>query len=321
MPIIATAHQSAHGAIGLHDDGCAPIGVELAPKLAQRIFNRKIGAPLNARIERGAHGKNAIRAELAAVRQLLYFLECPVEIPVGRGITRIVQRRSGILARDEDLPLAEEASLNHVLQHVVGAGAGCGQIDMRREFGRRLEQPRQHRSFRHRDVANRLAEIKFSRRLNAERAAAHIGAIQIELQNLALGQAELQPHGEKRLAHLAIKGAFIVEKQILGQLLRDGGAALDDAGGARIDAERAGRADGVDAPMLVEAAIFRRQDGLHDVIRQLLQRNRIVMLDAAMARNLAVAIQKCDGQILFLQPILGCLAERQRRQRQHQDGA
>ena len=43
-------------------------------------------------------------------------------------------------------------------------------------------------------VARRLAEIILRRRVDAEGAAAHIGAVEIELEDLVLGQARLQPH-------------------------------------------------------------------------------------------------------------------------------
>jgi len=188
---------------------------------------------------------------------------------------------------------------------------------VRRVFRRRLEQAREHGRFRQRHVAHRLAEVELRRRLNAERAAAHVGAIKIELQDLGLGEPPLKPQRQEDLAHLTVDGAFIAEEQVLGELLGDGGAALHHAGGARVHRQRARRADGIDAPVFIEAAVFGGENGLHNEIGKLAERNGIVVLDAAMARELAVAIEKGDGEVLLLQPVLGCLAEGERGEREH----
>src|SRR3979409_220815 len=73
-----------------------------------------------------------------------------------------------------------------------GAGTPRGQIDMRRKARRSLEQAGQHRRFREVHVARRLVEVVLRRRVDAEGAAAEIGAVEIKLENLVLGQ----PHFE-----------------------------------------------------------------------------------------------------------------------------
>ena len=98
-------------------------------------------------------------------------------------------------------------------------------------------------------VAHVLAEIEFRRRLNAECAAAHIGAIEIELQDLAFGQMDSSQTARKASLILRSKRTLVRQKQVLRQLLRDRRAALHHAGRARIDGQRAQRADDVDAPM------------------------------------------------------------------------
>ena len=105
---------------------------------------------------------------------------------------------------------------------------------MRRVFGGRLEQPREHRGFREIDVARRLVEIEMCGAIDAEGAAAHIGAVEIELQNFILGKPRLQPDREESFLHLAFDGALIVQEQVLCKLLGDRRTALSHAAGLRI---------------------------------------------------------------------------------------
>ncbi len=193
----------------------------------------------------------------------------------------------------------------------------CGAI-----FGRGLEQPGEHRGFRKVDVARRLVEIEMRGAVDAEGAAAHIGAIEIELQDFVLGEPRLQPDREKRLVDLALDGALVAQEQVLGQLLGDRRAALPHAAGLRIGQQRAKSAGDIDAEMVVEAAVFGGERRLDQIVRKILQRYGIIVLDAAAADRIAVAVEERHRQIGFLQPVLvGGFAERRHRQRQHQDQA
>ena len=187
---------------------------------------------------------------------------------------------------------------------------------------RRLEQAGQHRALRQRDVLGRLVEIELRRGIDAERAAAEIGAVEIQLQNLVLGEPRLQPDREERLLDLALDGALVRQEQVLGELLGDRGAALHHAAGARVRHQRAERAGRVDAEVLVEAAVFGGERRLDQVVGKLVERDRVVVLDAARADLVAVAVEEGDGELGLLQPVLvGGLAERRDRQRQHDDEA
>ena len=57
------------------------------------------------------------------------------------------------------------------------------------------------------------------RAVDAERAAAHIGAVEIELEDLVLGQARFQPDRQERFLDLALDGALVREEQVFGELL------------------------------------------------------------------------------------------------------
>ena len=158
--------------------------------------------------------------------------------------------------------------------------------------------------------------------VDAEGAAAHIGAVEIELQDLVLGQARLQPDREEGLVDLALDGALVAQEQVLGELLGDRGAALADAAGLGVGDERARGAGDVDAEMLVEAAVFGGERRLDQIVRKVFQRDRVVVLDAAAADRVAVAVEEGHREVGLLQPVLvGGLAEGGHRQRQHQDQA
>ena len=100
------------------------------------------------------------------------------------------------------------------------------------------------------------------------------------------------------------------------------GAALHHAAGPRVGEERAERAEEIDAVMLVEAPVLGREHRLDEVVGEILERHGIVVLDAAAADLVAVAVEEGDGELGFLQPVVvGGLAERRDRERQHQHQA
>src|SRR3984893_14268673 len=72
--------------------------------------------------------------------------------------------------------------------------------------------------------------------------------------------------------------------------------------------------------MVVEAAVFGGERRLDQIVRKILERNRIIVLDAAAADRIAVAVEERHREIGFLQPVVvGGFAKRRYRQRQHQD--
>ena len=196
------------------------------------------------------------------------------------------------------------------------------QVDVRGEFGRRLEQAGEHRGFREIDVARRFAEIELRRRVDAEGAAAHVGAVEIELQNLVLRQPRFEPQREERLLHLALDRSFVVQKQVLRELLGDRGAALHHAAGPRVGGDGAQGAGHVDAEMLVEAPILGGEHRLDQMVGEFLELDRVVVADAAAADLVAVAVEEGDREFRLLQPVVvGGLAEGGDGERQRHDEA
>src|SRR6202040_983059 len=107
----------------------------------------------------------------------------------------------------------------------------------------------------------------------------------------------LQPDREERLLDLALDGALVVQEQVFGKLLGDRRAALPDATGLRVGHQRARGAGDVDAEMVVEAAVLGGERRLDQIVRKILQRYGIIVLDAAAADRIAVAIEERHREI------------------------
>ena len=250
----------------------------------------------------------------------LDFFERPVEEEVGRFLLVAIDDGGRIAPRRHHLALGHQPALHHVGEHVIGARPRRRQIDMRGIFGRRLEQAGQHRGFRQRHLGDVLAEIELRGGCCAKRAAAHIGAVEIEREDLLFGEIGLQPQCQISFLDLALDGALIGEEEVLRQLLRQRRAALNDRPRLGILRHGAGKADEIDAKVIEEAPVFRRQNRLDQMVRQLIDRNGVFMDDAAMADHVAVTVEEGDGEIVVVAPVfLGFLKGRlgEREQENH----
>ena len=191
------------------------------PVLAQRVLDRILRLVLEIEVERGAHHEDAFGHRFGeGVDQLLHLVEGRVEVIVGRLIVAAVDRGRRIAAGAEHLAFGHEPGVDQIVEHDVGTGARRRQVDIGREFARRLEQAGEHRRLGEVDVARRLVEIVVRRRVDAEGAAAHVGAVEIELEDLVLGQPRLKPHRQEGFLDLAVERALVGQEQVLGELLR-----------------------------------------------------------------------------------------------------
>ncbi len=80
-------------------------------------------------------------------------------------------------------------------------------------------------------------------------AAAKIDLVEIELEDLLLGEFGLQRDRQHRLAQLAVDGAVGVEKHIARELLSDGRGRGDAGVVADRNPQRARQTDRIDAEM------------------------------------------------------------------------
>ncbi len=154
------------------------------------------------------------------LRDLAHFVEGPVEEVIRAVGPAAIDHGSRIAACADNLALSHQAALDEVAQHHIGTGAGGRQVDMRSVFGGRLEQACEHGGFSKIDVLDALAEVELRSGSDAECAAAHIGAVEIRLQDFLLVQIGFEPDGEEGFLDLAVDAALIGEEQVFRQLLR-----------------------------------------------------------------------------------------------------
>ena len=109
------------------------------------------------------------------------------------------------------------------------------------------------------------------RGINAISAGAEIDAIEVDFEDLILGETVLEPQRKQSLPDFAGEAAFRRQKQVLGELLGYRAAALDDTAGREIDEPGAQKPDRIDAEMAVEAAILGGDYRFRQIGRHLLQ--------------------------------------------------
>ena len=281
----AVRHVRHHRA-GLFD-------VIILPELPQRILDRVFRDLLDVAVEAGADDEHALGHRFRErIDQLLHLVEGVVEIIVRRPLVAAVDHARGIAPRAEHLTLGHEPGFDQIVEHHVGAGARGRQVDVRRELGRRLEQAGEHRRFGEVHVARRLVEIELRRRVDAERAAAHVGAVKVELQDVPLGEARFEPEGEKELLELAVERALEGEKEVLGELLGERRAALHGLARPDVLHEGARGAEEVDAEVLEEAPVFGGEGRLDHVVGDFLERHGVIVQDAALADLAPLAVEE-----------------------------
>src|SRR5690606_26653028 len=165
-----------------------------------------------------------------------------------------------------------------------------------------LGQASQQGRLGQREVADGLAEVVLGRGLHAVDARAQVDFVQVRFEDLRLAVLSLDLDGPERLLQLAGEGALVGEKRVLGQLLGDGAAALQEAVVAEkpADVGHHGPEDGpqVDAEVLVEAGIFNRDDGVPQVAGDLFQAHRDPVFPVQPGDDPAVHVVDVGGLLL-----------------------
>ena len=131
--------------------------------------------------------------------------------------------------RDLRGALGDHLHVGHRRDHDLGAALGAVGIAARRQPRRRLDQAGEQRRFGERQLPRRLAEIALRRRLHPVGAGAEIDAVQIHFEDLRLAELVFEPERQHDFLQLAAERALLRQEQVLGELLRDGRAALRHA--------------------------------------------------------------------------------------------
>ena len=194
------------------------------------------------------------------------------------------------------LGAGDEFVLRHRREHDLSARFRAFGVAVRRQPRRRLDEARQHRGFRDRDVPGGFAEIALRRGLDAIGAGTEIDAVEIELENFVLGVLALQPQRKLHFLQLARHRPFLGQEQVFRELLRQRRAALRHAAMHDVGDRRARDADGVDAVMRIEAAVLDGDERLRQIGRQILQRDIGAGHFAARGQQAAVDADNLDGR-------------------------
>ena len=146
------------------------------------------------------------------------------------------------------------------------------------EAGGPLRQPGKKRRLRRRQHRGRGTEVGAARALDAADLVAVAREVQVHREQLPLREAMLEADRDHRLMDLrppsaSTVGRLAIEEK-LGDLLRNGGAALNDGSLGEIGLHRTQDRERIDARMRPEATVLRRDGRRNQVRRQSVGRQR-----------------------------------------------
>ena len=298
--VAATDNRPHRTAIFQHHHGRL-VGAVILAILAQMREHRVFSGLLQAGVDGGFDDQRIGRH---ANGQFFHPVKGIVEEIVGQFGLVALDRAGRVAPGADHLAFGHELGLHDIGQHFVGTGTGCRQVNMRRIFGRGLVETGHHRRFRQIDVAQLLFEIELRRCRRAKRPATHIGAVEIQFQDLFLGEVVFQPQRQEGFLDLTLQRALIGQKQVFCQLLGDRRTTLNNRIGAGVFHHRADQAENIDAEMLKETPVFGRQNRLDEVVRHLVNRFGVIVQNAALADFVAEAVEEGDGVFAIGPPVL-----------------
>ncbi len=182
--------------------------------------------------------------------------------------------------------MRDEALFLHAGDHPVAARQRALAVAVGVIIVRALGQRREIGGLGDGQFVERLVEVVERGGGDAVGADAEIDLVQIELENLVLGEGLFEADRDQRLAELAVEGHVRGEQEVLGDLLGDGGGADEAAVLDHVDdvvEDGAHDAARIDAAMAVEILVLGREESLDDARRN----GRDGDIEAAFARELA----------------------------------
>ncbi len=207
------------------------LGVVVADEpIPQRFLRRR----LQHRVERGADPQPAAIDAVAPGRRGLAELRDQLaadvfeEIVAGDDLRRraVGDRDERLGARRRRLARRDIAVRRHLPEHIVPPRQRPVEVRGRRIGRRRLRQDREIGVLREVEVGDRLAEVRLRRRLDAVAVPPEEDLVEVQLEDLFLGERRLDPVGEDRLLELADIADLAVQQQVLRHLLGDRRRAL-----------------------------------------------------------------------------------------------
>ena len=178
--------------------------------------------------------------------------------------------------------LGDVIQVAHAFQDHMLAGARAFRIDHRIVARRVLRQAGQHRHFRHRQRAERLAEVDLGGAAETVGALSEIDLVHVQLEDFVLRQRAFDLVGQRHFVEFAADQLFAREKEIARHLHRDSRTTLAKAP-AQVRFGGAHRADPVDPAMVVKALVLDCQHRFLHQRRHLRDRHEVAVLLAEFA--------------------------------------
>ena len=307
--LLSSTTASRHGAtsascltsasFGPQSPADVDLGYRAAPALGLVEFHKAVhqnlaSGHLQLRIERGAHRKAALVERLLAV----FFIDPAANLlgeifgreNVGAGRPRGHRQRLllGLLA----ICRLDRAGRDHLLDHPVAALKRALALAERVVVVGRLRQRREIGGLGNRQFVHRLVEIEQRGRGDPVGADAEIDFVEIELEDLVLRIGALDLERQQRFLDLALERHFVAQKEVLRDLLGDGGGALrPPARAIALHVEDAGAEDAaeVEAVVLVEVLVLGRQERVDHHLRHRLDRNVEPALGGVLSHQRPIA--------------------------------
>ncbi len=140
-----------------------------------------------------------------------------------------------------------------------------------------------------------MAEEFARRRIDPIGATAEIDLVEIELEDLFLGEFGFQRHRQYRFAHLAIESAVGIEEHVARELLGDGRGRRDAGVIGDRDPERACQPDRIDPEMRFVAPVFDRNHRILHDLRDFFRAQPLAIAGAELDDLAAIARTHHDG--------------------------
>ena len=134
-----------------------------------------------------------------------------------------------------------------------------------------------------------MTEEVSTRRIDTVCTASEVDLVEIELEDLFLGEFPFHRHGQNGFAQFAIKRAIAVQKHVTGELLSNGRGRPQPILARGPDINGSGEAVRIHTRMRVEAPVFHRNHGIFHDLRNLVGRNPLPIARAKLDEFRAVS--------------------------------
>ena len=169
--------------------------------------------------------------------------------------------------------------------------------------GRRLRQRRQIGHLFEGQLIKRFVEIVQRRRRHAIAAEAKIDFVEIERQNLVLGEGPLHPQRQDGFLDLAVDRHLVGQQEVLCHLLRDGRGPDGPPSGAvihRVGDNRPRKGAKVNAEMRIKGLVLSRKERLYQARRHRLDRHEDAFFDGMLGNQRTIAGMDACGDRRFV---------------------